>query len=341
MESMVASKVQNTRESNTMDEAQKILQLGQAVISIEAQAVAALANRINDAFVAACKILLQCKGRIIVMGMGKSGHIGNKIASTLASTGSPAFFVHPAEASHGDLGMITREDVILVLSYSGETSELVSIIPFVKRLGIPLISLTGRAESSIAKAANVNLDVSVTTEACPLGLAPTSSATATLVMGDALAVSLLEAKGFTAKDFALSHPGGSLGRKLLLHVDEVMRSGDAIPRVFPHTLVVDALIEMSQKGFGMTCVVNEQQKLLGIYTDGDVRRTLNKGLNVQTTKIKEVMTKNCRTTRLGILAAEALQLMEQYKITALVVVSEDNSPVGIVHMHDLLRAGVA
>lgn len=338
---MLLSDHSKMNDQTSADESQKLRQLGLAVVDTEAQAVAALANRIDQDFVQACKILLHCKGRIIVMGMGKSGHIGCKIASTLASTGSPAYFVHPAEASHGDLGMIMREDVILALSNSGETSEIASILPFIKRLGIAFISMTGNPHSTIAKAATVNLDVSVVTEACPLGLAPTSSTTVALVMGDALAVSLLEVKGFTAKDFALSHPGGSLGRKLLLHVDDIMRTGDAIPKVTPNLPLLDALVEMSQKGLGMTCIVDEQQRLLGIYTDGDVRRTLNKGLDVRLTTVAEVMTTNSKTIQSSILAAEALQLMECHKITALVVVDANNVPVGVAHMHDLLRAGVA
>lgn len=324
-----------------MSKSQKLRELGLAVVDIEAKSVAALAERIDEHFVEACKLLLNCKGRIIVMGMGKSGHIGSKIASTLASTGSPAYFVHPAEASHGDLGMITRQDVILALSNSGETSEIVTILPFLKRLGIPLISLTGKPQSTIARAATVNLDVGVAMEACPLGLAPTSSTTVALVMGDALAVSLLEAKGFTSEDFALSHPGGSLGRKLLLHTNDIMRTGDAIPRVSPDCLLTDVLIEMSQKGLGMTCVIDKNEELLGIYTDGDVRRTLNKGLDIRSTKVSEVMTKRCKTVQPDILAAEALQSMEQYKITVLIVVNDHNKPVGILHMHDLLKAGVA
>lgn len=323
-----------------MNESEKLRQLGLAVINNELEAVKELASRIDESFVKACQLLLQCQGRIIVMGMGKSGHIGCKIASTLASTGSPAYFVHPAEASHGDLGMVTKQDIILALSNSGETAEIIALLPFLKRLDIPLIAFTGKPKSSIAQAATVNIDVSVKTEACPLGLAPTSSTTAMLVMGDALAISLLEAKGFTADDFAMSHPGGALGRKLLLYVDAIMRVGEAVPKVQPDSLLTEVLLEMSQKGLGMTCVTNEQGELLGIYTDGDVRRTLNKGFNFNTTPVSEVMTKSCKTIKQNILAAEALQIMEQFKITALVV-TENNQPIGIVHMHDLLKAGVA
>lgn len=338
---MTLTNVLTFKDTKPMSETEKLCQLGLAVLNIEAQAITDLAARIDQNFAKACQILMNCKGRIIVMGMGKSGHIGCKIASTFASTGSPAYFVHPAEASHGDLGMVTRQDVILALSNSGETSEIVSLLPFIKRLGIPLISLTGKANSTIANAANIHIDVSVAMEACPLGLAPTASTTAALAMGDALAISLLEARGFTAEDFALSHPGGSLGRKLLLHVDEIMRTGDAIPRIAPTANLADALMEMSQKGMGMTNIINEQGQLLGIYTDGDLRRTLNRSLDINKTQISEVMTASCKTIHLGMLAGEALQIMEQYKITVLTVVDENKKIIGALHMHDLLRAGIA
>ncbi|CAM4448540.1 MAG: Arabinose 5-phosphate isomerase KdsD [Legionellaceae bacterium] len=324
-----------------MLESKKIRELGLAVIETEAKAVATLKERINEDFIMACKILMNCKGRIIVLGMGKSGHIGSKIASTFASTGSPAYFVHPAEASHGDLGMITREDVILALSYSGESSEIISILPFIKRLGIPLIAMTGKPTSTLAREAIVHLNVSVEMEACPLGLAPTTSTTVSLVMGDALAVALLETKGFSAEDFALSHPGGSLGRKLLLHVQDIMRTEQAIPIVSPTTCLIDAILVMCEKGLGMTCIVDEKHALKGIYTDGDIRRTLTKGIDIHTTLIQEVMSINFKTVPPKMLAAEALQLMELYKITVLIVINDDLTPVGIIHLHDLLQAGIA
>jgi arabinose-5-phosphate isomerase len=272
--------------------------------------------------------------------MGKSGHIGGKIAATLASTGSPAFFVHPGEASHGDMGMITKKDAVLALSNSGETPEILTILPLIKRLDIPLISLTGNPKSTIAQRATINIDVSVEKEACPLGLAPTSSTTATLVMGDALAVALLEARGFTAEDFALSHPGGSLGRKLLLRIKDLMHTENRIPTVNTAALLTQALMEMTQKGFGMTAVVDNSNKLIGIYTDGDLRRTLDAGLDIHKTNIEQVMTKNCKTITPCMLAAEALQIMQTYKITCLLVVEKDNTLIGVIHLHDLLRAGV-
>jgi arabinose-5-phosphate isomerase len=320
---------------------EKLQQLGRAVLETEARAVAALAARIDEKFTHACQFLLACQGRVIVMGMGKSGHIGNKIASTLASTGSPAFFIHPAEASHGDLGMVTRQDVVLVLSNSGETAEFLAILPGLKRLGIPLISLTGKPDSTIAKTADINLDVSVSEEACPLGLAPTASTTASLAMGDALAIALLEARGFTTQDFAHSHPGGILGKRLLLHVDDIMRTDDAIPRVPADISLVEALLEMSKKSLGMTTITGDQGEILGIFTDGDLRRVIDRKIDIHHAKIRDVMTAHGKTIRPGLLAAEALQLMERYKITVLLVVNEQNQALGILHMHDLLMAGVA
>ncbi|MDH5764536.1 MAG: KpsF/GutQ family sugar-phosphate isomerase [Gammaproteobacteria bacterium] len=314
--------------------------LGLAVIETEQNAIEALKPRINDDFVQACQLLLNCEGRIVVTGMGKSGHIGSKIAATLASTGSPAFFVHPGEASHGDLGMITSKDVVLALSNSGETAELLTIIPIIKRLGAPLISMTGNARSSLAQEANINLDVQVEKEACPLGLAPTSSTTVTLVMGDALAVACLEARGFTAEDFALSHPGGSLGRRLLLHVADIMHRGDDIPQVNENASLRDALLEMTRKKLGMTAIVDSDNKLLGIFTDGDLRRTLDKNIDVHSAGISDVMTRNCKTVKQNILAAEALNIMEEKKINAIVVVDDNNRLTGAINMHDLLRAGV-
>jgi arabinose-5-phosphate isomerase len=276
----------------------------------------------------------------VVLGMGKSGHVGGKIAATLASTGSPAFFVHPGEASHGDLGMITPKDVVLALSNSGETSELLLILPLIKRLGAPLIALTGQPSSSLAREANVHIDVSVEQEACPLGLAPTSSTTAALAMGDALAVAMLEARGFTAEDFARSHPGGSLGRRLLLHIDDIMHRGDAIPVVAIDAWLSEALVEMSAKGLGMTAVVEPDGRLAGVYTDGDLRRTLDRALDLRRLRVAEVMTRNCVTATPDRLAAEALQIMEQHKINGLLILDSNGRLIGALNMHDLLRAGV-
>ncbi len=315
-------------------------QLGSAVLDVESKAISQLAGRIGKQFAQACQHILGCPGRVIVIGMGKSGHIAGKIAATLASTGSPAFFVHPGEASHGDLGMITEKDVVLALSNSGETEEILTILPLIRRLGIPLITLTGNVDSTMAKMATVHLDVSVSEEACPLGLAPTSSTTAALAMGDALAVSLLSARGFTAEDFARSHPGGKLGRRLLLQVDEIMHYGEAIPRVTEDATISDALMEMSAKGFGMTTVVDACDHLVGIYTDGDLRRTLDQGMDIHTAKIRDVMTRQCSTMRPGTLAHDVVQLMEQRKITAVVIVEENNKLCGIIHLHDLFRAKV-
>lgn len=319
---------------------EKICELGRAVIETEANAIQALAKRINHGFAKACHYLLNCQGRIIVMGMGKSGHIGKKIAATFASTGSPAFFVHPGEAKHGDFGMITYTDVVLAISNSGETEELLSILPFIKRLDIPLIAVTGRPLSTLAQSANVNLDISVEKEACPLGLAPTASTTATLVMGDALAISLLQKRGFTAEDFALSHPGGTIGRRLLLKIDEIMITGDKIPKVDSHGFLKNALMEITQKKLGMTIVVNEKNELVGIFTDGDVRRAFDNNADVHNTVISTIMTKNPKVIHPGMLAAEALHIMETHKITALIVANDQNNPIGVVHLHDILRAGV-
>jgi arabinose-5-phosphate isomerase len=309
-------------------------------IEIEKNAIEALTDRIDDAFEKACSVIMNCTGRVVVTGMGKSGHIGNKIAATLASTGTPAFFVHPGEASHGDLGMITSQDVVLAISNSGNTSEVLTILPLLKRMGAPLISMTGNADSTLAREAVANLDISVAEEACPLGLAPTSSTTATLVMGDALAVALLEARGFSAEDFALSHPGGSLGRRLLLRVSDIMHTGDQIPRVPEHTNLGAALLEISRKGLGMTTVVSDSGDLVGIFTDGDLRRTLDKSLDIHNTPIRDVMTHNGKTIEAHHLAAEALNIMEEMKINALPVTDEQNRLVGAINMHDLLRAGV-
>jgi arabinose-5-phosphate isomerase len=322
-----------------MNEA-KLKALGLAVIQTEATAVAELAARIDHTFATACQYMLECSGRIVVLGMGKSGHIGGKIAATLASTGSPAFFVHPGEASHGDLGMIIAKDVVLALSNSGETEEILTILPLIKRLGVPLIALTGNPDSTLAKAATVHIDVSVRQEACPLGLAPTSSTTATLVMGDALAISLLEARGFTAEDFARSHPGGRLGRRLLLLIGDIMHSGAAIPQVNADAKVSEALLEMTRKGLGMTAIVDADRHIVGIFTDGDLRRALDHGVDVHTTGIAEVMTRGGKTVHAEQLAAEALQVMQNHKINALLVVNTQQQVVGALNMHDLLRAGV-
>jgi arabinose-5-phosphate isomerase len=323
-----------------MDEQEKLRQLGRAVIETEAQALTDLLDRIDDNFVAACKIILCCKGRIVVIGMGKSGHIASKIAATLASTGTPAFFVHPGEASHGDLGMITAEDVVIILSNSGETDEIITLLPVIKRLGIPLIALTGRPESTLAKIATAHIDVSVAREACPLGLAPTASTTAALAMGDAIAVALLEAKGFSKEDFALSHPGGILGRKLLLRVSDIMHTGDRIPSVTRDTLLRDALVEMTKKGFGSTAIVDDNNVVIGIFTDGDVRRTLDTGIDIHNTVIGKFITRGCKTIKSTALAAEAVKMMEDHKINVLLIVDDRNILTGILNMHDLLRARV-
>ncbi len=314
--------------------------LGLAVIETEAQAVFELSQRIDSRFEKACELLLACKGRIVVTGMGKSGHIANKIAATLSSTGSPSFFMHPGEASHGDLGMITRQDTVIAISHSGNTLELVTLLPLLKRLEVPLITLTGNSESTLSKAADVNLDVSIHQEACPLGLAPTTSTTVALVMGDALAIALLQARGFSEEDFALSHPGGSLGKRLLLRIDELCHHGDQLPLVHENATVSEALIEVTDKKLGMTCVIDHKGYLTGVYTDGDVRRTLTRQYDINTTPIKEVMTRNARTIPKGMLAAEALTIMQKHTITALIVVDEEKRPTAVLHLHDLLKAGV-
>jgi len=319
----------------------KIIEMGRAVIDTETAAIQALKARIDDQFVRACEYMLNCRGRIVVTGMGKSGHIGGKIAATLASTGSPAFFVHPGEASHGDLGMITAQDVVLALSNSGGTDEILTIVPLIKRLGAPLIALTGNPGSRLANEADVHLDVSVEREACPLGLAPTASTTATLVIGDALAISLLESRGFTADDFALSHPGGRLGKRLLLHVGDLMHRDEALPKINQQAHLADALMEMSQKGLGMTTVVDDDDRLCGIFTDGDLRRLLDHGkIDVQAMKISEAMIRNFTTIEKDQLAAEALQLMDSKRINALPVVDTEGRLIGALNMHDLLKAGV-
>ncbi|WP_027896018.1 KpsF/GutQ family sugar-phosphate isomerase [Zestomonas thermotolerans] len=323
-----------------MPEASEFIQSAQRTLRLEIEAVQDLLPRIGAEFVRACELILACKGRVVVVGMGKSGHIGRKIAATLASTGTASFFVHPAEASHGDMGMITRDDVVLALSNSGSTAEIVTLLPLIKRLGITLISMTGNPESPLAKAAEVNLDAGVSQEACPLNLAPTSSTTASLVLGDALAIALLEARGFTAEDFAFSHPGGALGRRLLLKVENVMHAGEQLPLVPRGIPLKDALLEMTRKGLGMTAVLERDGRLAGIFTDGDLRRALDRGIDIRSVSIDEVMTPHGKTARAEMLAAEALKIMEDHKINALVVVDEQDRPVGALNMHDLLRAGV-
>ncbi|MDI1231913.1 MAG: KpsF/GutQ family sugar-phosphate isomerase [Methylobacter sp.] len=319
---------------------QKLRELGLAVIQVETQAIAALAEQINDNFVLACKLMFTCKGRVVVTGMGKSGHIAGKIAATLASTGTPAFFVHSGEASHGDLGMITQQDVVLALSNSGETEEVLTILPIIKRLGVPLIAMTGNPASTLAKFATTHINVAVEQEACPLGLAPTSSTTAALVMGDALAVSLLEARGFTRDDFALSHPGGSLGKRLLLMVSDIMHADEKVPSVPESALISHALLEMTEKKLGMTAIVDTANRVTGIFTDGDLRRMLGKNFDIHKTSITEVMTPNCTVISADMLAAEAMQIMERKKINALIVVDQQHRAIGALNMHDLIRAGI-
>jgi len=320
--------------------AEQLKRLGLAVIRTEAEALLQLIQRMDDNFSRACQFMLDCRGRIVVIGMGKSGHIGNKIAATLASTGSPAFFVHPGEASHGDLGMITTGDVVLALSNSGETGEIITILPIIKRLGVPLISMTGNPDSTLSREADVNIDVTVDKEACPLGLAPTASTTAALAMGDALAVAMLEARGFTELDFARSHPGGSLGRKLLLHVAEVMHEGERTPWVDENASIRDALMEMTAKGLGMTAIVDKNKKVTGVFTDGDLRRTLDLDIDLHNSSVTQVMTRGGIGIHRDKLAAEALKLMEDNKISGLLVTDEDDRLIGALNMHDLLRAGV-
>jgi arabinose-5-phosphate isomerase len=314
---------------------------GRRVFEIEAQALSAVAARIDGDFSTACRLILASQGRVVCTGMGKSGHVARKIAATLASTGTPAFYVHPGEAGHGDLGMITDVDVVLALSYSGESDEVLMLLPVLKRQGNRLIAMTGRSNSSLAREADVHLDVSVPAEACPLALAPTSSTTASLAMGDALAVALLDARGFTADDFARSHPAGSLGRRLLLHINDIMHVGDEVPRVGADASVSEALVEMSRKRLGMTAVVDADDRLLGLYTDGDLRRTLDDDrLDLRNTRIVEVMTRSPKTIGTDAMAVEAAQLMEAHKISGLLVVDDDGRVVGALNIHDLLRARV-
>jgi len=317
-----------------------LLAAGRRTLASEQAALAALQARLDGSFARACRLLLACHGRVIVTGMGKSGHVGGKIAATLASTGTPAFFMHPAEAGHGDLGMITRQDTVLALSNSGETAEVLQLLPHLKRLALPLVAMTGRPDSTLAQAATVSLDVAVAQEACPHNLAPTSSTTAALAMGDALAVAVLEARGFSAEDFARSHPGGSLGRRLLLHVEDIMRRGADLPRVRPDTLLSEGLLEMSAKGLGLTAVVDDDNRVLGVYSDGDLRRSLDRRIDVHATRMHEVMTPGGRTVGPRELAAGAAHLMETHRVTALLVVDDQRHLLGALNVHDLMRAGV-
>jgi arabinose-5-phosphate isomerase len=314
--------------------------LGRQALGIEIDGLRAQLPRLGPQFARACRICLDCRGRVVVTGMGKSGHIGGKIAATLASTGTPAFFMHPGEASHGDVGMITRDDVVLALSNSGETEEILTIVPAIARLGVPLIAFTGNSNSALARLAAVHLDIGVPAEACPLNLAPTASTTAALAVGDALAVVLLKARGFTEEDFARSHPAGNLGRRLLLHVSDVMRAGADIPTVRPDTSLAEGLMEVTRKGLGMTAIIDEDSHVLGVFTDGDLRRALDASRDLRATRMDQVMSRHAKSVRPTTLAAEAVHLMETHRITSLVVVDADNRIVGALNVHDLLRAGV-
>jgi arabinose-5-phosphate isomerase len=325
---------------NDAADSQRLVEMGREALRIEARAVAALVDRLGDDFGRACRMLLACAGRVVVSGMGKSGHVGGKIAATLASTGTPAFFLHPAEASHGDLGMVTKGDVVLAISYSGETAELLTILPLFKRMGAPLVTMTGNPASTLGREADVHLDISVPAEACPLNLAPTASTTATLAMGDALAVALLKHRGFTEADFARSHPGGSLGRRLLLHVADVMRRGGELPRVGPDTPLTEGLLEMSRKRLGLTAVVDGDDRVLGIFTDGDLRRALDRKADIHGSRMTDVMTSNPRSIGPNELAAEAVLMMEKHAVNGLLVLDDSGRLVGALNVHDLLRAGV-
>ncbi|HEV2523507.1 MAG TPA: KpsF/GutQ family sugar-phosphate isomerase [Gammaproteobacteria bacterium] len=320
----------------------KIIATGLSVLEIEAKAIAELRDKVNAEFVESCLALLNCEGRVVVMGIGKSGHIGRKIDATLSSTGSPAFFLHPAEASHGDLGMITSKDLVIALSYSGEAAEILTIVPSIKRLDVKIIALTGAPHSTLAKIADISLDIGVRQEACPLGLAPTASTTAMLAMGDAIALAVLEARGFTADDFAKSHPGGKLGRRLLLKIEEIMHTGTNIPRVQQESMLIDALMEMSAKRLGFTTIVNTEDhtRIVGIFTDGDLRRALSRGSDVHQTRIHEVMTKKFTAIPNHLLASEAIAIMEKLKTLVMPVINEQGQLVGAFNMHDLFKAGV-
>ena len=317
-----------------------LVELGRQALTVEIDGLRAQLPRLGAEFARACRVCLNCRGRVVVTGMGKSGHIGVKLAATLASTGTPAFFVHAGEASHGDIGMITRGDVVLALSNSGETAEILMLVPVLKRLGVPLLAFTGNAASSLAGVASVHLDIGVPAEACPLNLAPTASTTAALAVGDALAVTLLKARGFTEEDFARSHPAGTLGRRLLLHVRDVMRVGERVPKVPPHTTLAAGLLEVTRKGLGMTAIVDATLTVLGVFTDGDLRRALDGAADLHTTFMNDVMTRDAKTIGPSLLAAEAILIMETHQITSLVVVDDDGRLVGALNVHDLLRAGV-
>jgi arabinose-5-phosphate isomerase len=325
---------------NDAADSKRLVEMGREALRIEARAVAALVDRLGDDFAMACQMLLDCRGRVVVSGMGKSGHVGGKIAATLASTGTPAFFLHPAEASHGDLGMVAKGDVVLAISYSGETAELLTILPLFKRMDAPLISMTGNPKSTLARESEVHLDISVPAEACPLNLAPTASTTATLAMGDALAVSLLKHRGFTEEDFARSHPGGALGRRLLLRVSDVMRRGEDLPAVRPETTLPEGLLEMSRKRLGLTAVVDGDSHVVGIFTDGDLRRALDRRVDIHNSKMADVMTRSFRSIGPHELAAEAVLMMEKHSINGLLVLDGHGALVGALNVHDLLRAGV-
>ena len=319
---------------------EELLALARETLAIESRAVGEISSRLGDEFAEACRLCMDTPGRVVVTGMGKSGHIATKIAATLASTGTPSFFMHPAEASHGDLGMITAHDLLLAISYSGETDEVVTILPLVKRMGGHMISMTGNSASTLARTADVHLDVAVSEEACPLNLAPTASTTATLAMGDALAVALLKARGFTAEDFARSHPSGSLGKRLLLRVSDVMRKGGDVPAVGADVALRDGLMEMTEKGLGMTAIIDDDKRILGIFTDGDLRRALDDGADIHSTRMRDVMHTNCKTTSAEILAAEAVNVLEENKITSLLVADADERLIGALNIHDLFRAGI-
>jgi arabinose-5-phosphate isomerase len=319
---------------------ENLIEVARQALNIEIDGLRAQLPRLGPAFAGACRACLECRGRVVVTGMGKSGHIAGKIAATLASTGTPAFFVHPGEASHGDIGMITRDDAVLALSNSGETDEILTIVPVIKRLGVPLLAMTGNPQSTLARLASVHLDISVPAEACPLNLAPTASTTAALAMGDALAVALLKARGFTEEDFARSHPAGSLGRRLLLHVRDVMRTGDGVPQVGTHATLAAGLLEMTRKGLGMTAVVDPDHRVAGVFTDGDLRRALDRAADLHSTQMHSVMTRTAKTVHADMLAAEAVHLMEEFRITSLLVVDAERRAVGALNVHDLMRAGV-
>lgn len=323
-----------------MTNSQQLINQAVQTLQIEADAIQALIPTVGDDFVKACELIQRVSGRVVVLGMGKSGHIGNKIAATLASTGTPAFFVHPAEASHGDLGMITKHDVVLALSNSGETEEIVRILPVIKRLGVPLIAMTGNAHSTLANQANIHLTVKVNKEACPLNLAPTASSTASLALGDALAVALLDAKGFAAEDFARSHPGGKLGKKLLTYVEDIMHTGDAIPTCQAKDSLLDGIMEISKKGMGFVIITDVNNKVVGVFTDGDLRRVIPQHGELTKVTLSEVMIYSPKVSNQEMLADEALKLMEKYKISALPVVNNNNQLLGAINTHDLLRAGI-